>query len=323
MRMRKSFGVVLVCFLAAPAARAADGVIEINQTRALAGGVTASDTPGFPVTISTPGSFVLTSDLTVSSTSANGIEVLVSDVSIDLGGFTIAGPVTCTGLGSALTCTPAASNRGITGSGAERIRVEHGNVRGFGSYGIYIGANSSIRSVVAASNGSSGIRTSQNSELLDCQTVQNHSTGITTAGTTIVSRSVSKSNFSHGMYGSGYGVSFTDNIAEGNGGSGIVTTLQATIRNNLARANGTNGIDVSSGSLVHDNLASDNAVNGIVTGSGSSVQHNNVYSNSATGMVLGTGTGYRENVIHGNTTATVSGGVSMGNNLCDGTSTCP
>ena len=39
---------------------AVDGVIEINQHRALAGGVTAGDTAGFPVTLSQRGSYRLT-----------------------------------------------------------------------------------------------------------------------------------------------------------------------------------------------------------------------------------------------------------------------
>ena len=34
-----------------PLASAVDGVVEINQTRALAGAITASDTAGFPVTL--------------------------------------------------------------------------------------------------------------------------------------------------------------------------------------------------------------------------------------------------------------------------------
>ena len=45
---------------------AVDGVVEINQTRVLAGGVTASDTPGFPVTLDASGSYSLTGSLDVS-----------------------------------------------------------------------------------------------------------------------------------------------------------------------------------------------------------------------------------------------------------------
>ena len=39
---------LLLALLAAERAAAVDGVIEINQVRALAGGVTAGDAPGFP-----------------------------------------------------------------------------------------------------------------------------------------------------------------------------------------------------------------------------------------------------------------------------------
>ena len=47
--------------IAALPALASDGVIEINQAKALAGGVTAFDGPGFPVTVTAPGSYILTS----------------------------------------------------------------------------------------------------------------------------------------------------------------------------------------------------------------------------------------------------------------------
>ena len=53
-------------------ALAVDGVIEINQARALAGGVTAGDSAGFPVTLSASGSYRLTGNLTVPS-STSGI----------------------------------------------------------------------------------------------------------------------------------------------------------------------------------------------------------------------------------------------------------
>jgi hypothetical protein len=45
----------LSSFLVCPLARATDGVIEINAARAAAGGVTAGDTPGFPIEIFTRG----------------------------------------------------------------------------------------------------------------------------------------------------------------------------------------------------------------------------------------------------------------------------
>jgi hypothetical protein len=61
------------------AAQAVDGVIEINQAKALAGGVTTGDVAGFPVELRSSGSCVRTSDLTVASGTV-GIDVSASDV---------------------------------------------------------------------------------------------------------------------------------------------------------------------------------------------------------------------------------------------------
>jgi len=65
---RNGIAVVAVIGAMVGAARplaAVDGVIEINQARALAGG--PGDEPGFPVTIYASGSYRLTSNLSVGS----------------------------------------------------------------------------------------------------------------------------------------------------------------------------------------------------------------------------------------------------------------
>ena len=67
---RTSFSLPLLVILAlATPAFGVDGVIEISQARALAGGINPVDTPGFPITIDQSGSYRLTSDLNVSSES--------------------------------------------------------------------------------------------------------------------------------------------------------------------------------------------------------------------------------------------------------------
>ena len=58
---RGALGVALLLGLAGPL-YAVEGVIDINQARALAGGVTPGDTPGFPVTVSQSGSYRLTGE---------------------------------------------------------------------------------------------------------------------------------------------------------------------------------------------------------------------------------------------------------------------
>ena len=86
--------VLSLMLVLAPAATAlaADGVVEINQACALAG-CFAGDAAGFPVSITSSGSYVLTSDLAPGATDA--ISIPADDVTVDLNGFTIAG----TGLG--------------------------------------------------------------------------------------------------------------------------------------------------------------------------------------------------------------------------------
>src|SRR5438046_155584 len=76
---------------------AVDGVVLIDQNRALAGGVTPGDAPGFPVTLSVAGSYRLSGNLTVPDENTNAIVVSADNVTIDLNGFSILGPVVCSG----------------------------------------------------------------------------------------------------------------------------------------------------------------------------------------------------------------------------------
>src|SRR2546423_2519484 len=75
------------------AAYGVDGVVLIDQNRALAGNVTPGDTAGFPISITQPGSYRLSGNLTV-PVSTNGIEILTSNVTIDLNGFSLSGSST-------------------------------------------------------------------------------------------------------------------------------------------------------------------------------------------------------------------------------------
>jgi parallel beta-helix repeat protein len=74
----------------ASSAFAVDGVVLIDQTRVLAGNVTPGDAPGFPVTISLPGSYKLSGNLTVPA-GTDAIVIQSDNVSLDLNGFGIAG----------------------------------------------------------------------------------------------------------------------------------------------------------------------------------------------------------------------------------------
>lgn len=71
-------------------AMAVDGVVLIDQNKALAGGATPGDTAGYPITITQPGSYRLAGNLTVPS-GMDGIVITVPNVTIDLNGFAMIG----------------------------------------------------------------------------------------------------------------------------------------------------------------------------------------------------------------------------------------
>lgn len=119
------------------AAMANPGALEINQDCA-AVGCFAGDTPGFPVTITQPGSYVLTSDL-APDFSNEAISVGASPVDIDLNAHTIDGGGSCTG-SPVTTCTGFVGYRGIdaNSNGPIVMHIHNGTVRGFSSGGIVI-----------------------------------------------------------------------------------------------------------------------------------------------------------------------------------------
>jgi hypothetical protein len=99
--------IVYCCiFVAIPGSLyAVNGAVLIDQPHALAGNITPGDAPGFPVTISEPGNYRLTGNLTVPDANTTAIDIKADDVTLDLKGFGIIGPVV---RGSAPTACPAA-----------------------------------------------------------------------------------------------------------------------------------------------------------------------------------------------------------------------
>jgi len=157
--LRPSLLILAVIALGPDTVRAAD--VTIDQRTAQAGKVTPGDAPGFPVTISEPGSYRLTSNLVVSN-AVTVIEVTASDVTLDLAGFSIIGPNQCSGTPVACTIQGGGSI-GIkavadTGPSPDNVRVRNGTVRGMGGHGIRMMGNGTVvERVHAVSNGGPGI----------------------------------------------------------------------------------------------------------------------------------------------------------------------
>lgn len=105
--------------------------------------------------------------------------------------------------------------------------------------------------------------------------------------------------------------------------AGIGAGAGSTVSGNTAFQNADDGINAGDGSTVSGNTVYSNGGNGIRTQGGSTVQRNTVSANGAYGLLLVSPAAYGENVITNNTVGTVNGGVNLGSNSCNGTTTCP
>lgn len=145
-------------------ARASDGRLEINQACA-AMGCFAGDAAGFPITIVAQGSYVLTSDLVVPAASY-GIDLLTPGVTLDLNGFTVRGPVTCSRPSETfydartITCSASGVATGIRTTDSALVR--NGRVVGFEGYGVLalgrIASHTNVEDVRVEENALGGIR---------------------------------------------------------------------------------------------------------------------------------------------------------------------
>ena len=237
MSQRISQGILWVCLLtAAPAGLqaddpvravfpvspfAADGVIRIDQSRAMAGSVTPGDTPGLPVTISEPGSYRLTRKLTIADLNTTAIQITADSVTLDLNGFSIIGPVVCTT--EPTSCSGTGTGVGVqAGNGTLRsprgVRVRNGTVRGMGRFGIWLSGNGSfVEKVTADSNADGGLNVA--GTVIESAATQNGAFGIIALS---VRDSTAFQNAGDGVILEANGGVATGNVSSQNVGSGII-----------------------------------------------------------------------------------------------------
>jgi hypothetical protein len=215
----------LAAFLLPAAVFGVDGVILIDQNKALAGNVTPGDTPGFPVTISQPGSYRLDSNLTVPDVNTTAIVIAADNVTIDLNGFAILGNNVCAFVsinGSiSFSCIPGGGVGHSTGNGImtainqahSNITIRNGTIQGMGAYGVdLVGRSLLVEQMHVTSNGDDGIL----------------------ADNAVVKDNIVQSN-------GGYGINLTSGIVSrnwtsANGGAGIAI-LEGTVVSNFSKNN--------------------------------------------------------------------------------------
>jgi hypothetical protein len=286
-------------------ASASDGVLEINQTCATSSGCFSGDSAGFPVSINTRGSYLLTSNLMVVDAGLDGIEVHSDDVTIDLNGFTVSGPTRCAGAGTTLVCTPTGLGRGIDAIVNTQLRLLNGTVRGFASTGILTGDRAYVARVMATHNRLGGIDVLNMSIVRDSTSAYNGLNGIDANQGSVVTGNASYSNALDGFL-VGRGSSIIGNTSRNNGRNGIWAQQACVVRDNAVSLNEDDGIEAKEGTMVSDNAINQNQAFGL--------NLLETFANDAA---------YRDNILEASVGGTVNGGIDLGGNVCEGSIACP
>ncbi len=159
--------------------------------------------------ISKPGSYRLTGDVTVPD-GVDGIDITAPFVTLDLNGFAVRGPVTCTGSGISLSCSGGTSGTGINAS-KRHVTVRNGVVQGFFGNGVQL-FSGKVEDVDAFENGGSGI-TLSDGIVLNCIA------GLNTTGIFVTNSEV-KGSTANGNHYFGFSLmnsAATSSTAVGNG----------------------------------------------------------------------------------------------------------
>jgi hypothetical protein len=187
---------------------------RITAAMARAGGVTPGDAPGYPVTLSVPGSYFLAGHLmTPAACDSHAIEITARGVTLDLNGFSIVGPNTACSDGVRATAWFAT--------------VVNGTIRGF-------------RTGIAL--------TSWNNRIAGLQVYSNQSTGVSVGPYSVVQDTVAENNAQIGISAESGSLLQRNTVAFSR--QGIVVGPASTVLNNTARENSVVGLslaDVSSG----------------------------------------------------------------------------
>ena len=186
----------LAFLLMARTTHAVDGVVLIDEAAVLAGGITPADAPGYPVTISEPGSYRLSQNLKVPA-GMSGFWIETDDATLDLNGFSILGA------NSSFTDGIFSRNAGrcVDCIDAEGVRIV--DVRAIG-------------------NGFNGIRLESQGGLIEgCSAHTNGNAGINAQGNgTLVKNSVARNNKTYGIIG-GSNSGYRSNVLTANNGGDL------------------------------------------------------------------------------------------------------
>ena len=216
------------------AAGLASDPVAIDAARAERGGVTPGDAPGYPVTINQPGRYRLMSDLIVPA-HTDGIVFTAPNVTLDLNGHSVRGPVRCTHSTArrAVECdwrVEAAPRAGINTAAAPHAVIRNGAVVGFAGVGIQLGEAALLENLEVSSNAGVGIAGAAlvgGGVVRQVLVQHNGGSGIVCEGLT-VERSSFADNGGTGV--DCRGGMFLDSVSRGNGGYGVADGFKPGLR---------------------------------------------------------------------------------------------
>ncbi len=310
-----------------------------------------------PYTITQSGSYVLTRDLSVTA-NQTAITVSADYVTIDLNGFAIRGPNSCSYASGAVTCSASGTGLGIGATTRRGVRVRNGTVSGTGAAGISLGPLGSVEGVVVRDTGGAGIRLEgdvnlMNTGLISDSTVRrSDDDGIRcdhaciVDGSTVTETELDgiflRSGIARGntvlsagddglvIWGPGALIVGNSVNASWDAGIGVVIDSFAVLEN-TAQGNGLDGSGVGfslgSGGLVAGNTVRANTSSGVSVIDRVLLVENMIGGNTGVGLAGGAGTCYGHNTLQNNNAggAQVSGSDvdQQAANLCQGNATCP
>jgi hypothetical protein len=215
-------------------ARAVDGVVEINDARAMVGGITPGDAPGYPVTLSVRGSYKLTSNLFVTATNIDVVNITADGVSLDLNGFAIR---------CLFVITPCAGNGSGNGIIAfpSNVTVRNGTVRDMAANGVVVGTDARVEDLTIIGNGKDGLSISNRSLARNLVVSGNATVGIDASEACQIEGSTISNN--HFGILAGGGALVRGNVIRGNEGVALGASSAPTPTgyqgNVISRNNGT------------------------------------------------------------------------------------
>jgi hypothetical protein len=244
-----------------------------------------------PATITTSGSYYVTSNLTCTACAGgtNGITITSSDVTLDLSGFPLEGI--------------AGSGSGVIVSGSQtNLAIMNGTIGNWGGTGLDAGGaiNSQFNRLRLSGNGVGGLIAGQQGLVAECTAFNNTGVGINAGTLTVVRHCTANFNTTAGFVAltkvqltaclanhnttsginAGGGCAIVDCIVNGNTSTGIVAFGNCLIKNCIAVSNTGGGIQGGNDSRIEECVVtSTQQGDGIVLGFACVAERNHCNSN--------------------------------------------